>query len=30
MDVVNHYDTFLTLGLSASEKSDLVEDLKSL
>jgi hypothetical protein len=30
MDVVNHYDTFLTLGLSASEKSDLVEYLKSL
>jgi hypothetical protein len=30
MDVVNHYDTFLVLGLSDAEKSDLVEYLKSL
>jgi hypothetical protein len=29
-DVVNHYDTFLTLGLTAAEKTDLVEYLKSL
>jgi cytochrome c peroxidase len=29
-DVVNHYDSFLTLGLSGSEKTDLVEYLKSL
>jgi hypothetical protein len=28
--VVNHYDTFFGLGLSESEKSDLVEYLKSL
>jgi hypothetical protein len=30
LDVVNHYDTFLVLGLTAAEKSDLVEYLKSL
>jgi len=30
MDVVNHYDTLLHLGLSASEKHDVVEYLKSL
>ncbi len=30
MDVVTHYDTFLMLGLSDTEKSDLVEYLKSL
>ncbi len=29
-DVVDHYDSFLGLGLSASEKADLVEYLKSL
>ena len=29
-DVVNHYDTFFKLGLTAQEKSDLVEYLKSL
>ena len=29
-DVVDHYDSFLGLGLSASEKGDLVEYLKSL
>jgi len=29
-DVVNHYDTFQHLGLSAAEKHDLVEFLKSL
>ncbi len=29
-DVVNHYDTCLGLGLTAGEKSDLVEYLKSL
>jgi cytochrome c peroxidase len=29
-DVVNHYDTFLELGLSEHEKKDLVEYLKSL
>jgi hypothetical protein len=28
--VVNHYDTFLGLGLSAQEKADLIEYLKSL
>jgi cytochrome c peroxidase len=28
--VVDHYDTFLGLGLSAAEKADLVEYLKSL
>jgi hypothetical protein len=30
MDVVNHYDTFKKLNLSAQEKNDLVEFLKSL
>lgn len=30
LDVVNHYNTFFGLGLSDSEKSDLVEYLKSL
>jgi|GEM_PF-111499 len=30
MEVVNHYDKLLTLGLSDQEKSDLVEYLKSL
>ncbi len=30
LDVVNHYDRFLKLGLSDSEKHDLVEYLKSL
>jgi hypothetical protein len=30
IDVVNHYDAFLTLGLSDGEKRDLVEFLKSL
>jgi hypothetical protein len=30
LDVVNHYDTFFTLGLTDGEKSDLVEYLKSL
>ena len=30
MDVVNHYDTFFKLGLTAQEKSDLVDYLKSL
>jgi hypothetical protein len=30
LDVVNHYDTLLTLGLSAADKNDLVEYLKSL
>lgn len=30
LDVVNHYDTFKKLNLTASEKSDLVEYLKSL
>ncbi|HEX5435121.1 MAG TPA: hypothetical protein VFY05_12845, partial [Candidatus Angelobacter sp.] len=29
-DVVNHYDTFLKLGLTPEEKNDLVEFLKSL
>jgi hypothetical protein len=29
-DVVNHYDAFLKLGLSETEKKDLVEYLKSL
>ena len=29
-DVVDHYDTFLGLGLMAGEKGDLVEYLKSL
>jgi len=30
LDVVNHYDTHFTLGLTAGEKSDLVEYLMSL
>ncbi|MHB9131654.1 MAG: hypothetical protein ACYDBB_11270 [Armatimonadota bacterium] len=30
MDVVNHYDTFLKLGLSQQEKNELVEYLKSI
>jgi hypothetical protein len=30
LDVVEHYDSFLGLGLSASEKSELVQYLKSL
>lgn len=30
MDVVNHYDTLFTLGLTGGEKGDLVEYLKSL
>jgi cytochrome c peroxidase len=30
LDVVNHYDTHFGLGLTDSEKSDLVEYLKSL
>jgi hypothetical protein len=30
LDVVNHYNTLLDLGLSDSEKSDLIEYLKSL
>jgi hypothetical protein len=30
LDVVNHYDTCMSLGLSGQEKSDLVEYLKSL
>jgi hypothetical protein len=30
MDVVNHYDTLLHLGLTAQEKRDLIEYLKSL
>jgi hypothetical protein len=29
-DVVVHYDTYLSLGLSAGEQRDLVEYLKSL
>ena len=29
-DVVNHYNSFMSLGLSAGEKADLVEYLKSL
>jgi hypothetical protein len=29
-DVVNHYDRFLSLGLSSNEKTDLVEYLRSL
>ena len=28
--VVSHYDTHLTLGLTAAQKADLVEFLKSL
>ncbi|WP_243372014.1 hypothetical protein [Geotalea sp. SG265] len=30
LDVVNHYNTFLNLALTANEKADLVEYLKSL
>ena len=30
MDVVNHYDTFMKLGLSNADKSDLVEYLKGI
>jgi cytochrome c peroxidase len=30
LDVVNHYDTCKSLGLSEQEKRDLVEYLKSL
>jgi Cytochrome c peroxidase len=30
LDVVNHYDTFFSLGLTDAEKSDIVEYLKSL
>lgn len=30
LDVVNHYDSFFSLGLTAAQKSDLVEFLKSL
>lgn len=30
LDVVNHYDSFFSLGLSDQQKSDLVEYLKSL
>jgi hypothetical protein len=30
IDVVNHYDEFLQLGLADGEKRDLVEYLKSL
>ena len=30
MDVVNHYDTLLSLGLTDSQKSDIAEYLKSL
>jgi hypothetical protein len=30
LDVINHYDTHFSLGLTDSEKSDLVEYLKSL
>ena len=30
LDVVNHYDSFFKLGLTAQEKSDLVEYLKSI
>jgi cytochrome c peroxidase len=29
-DVVDHYDSFFGLGLSASEKNDIVEYVKSL
>ena len=29
-DVVDHYDSFMKLGLTAAEKGDLVEYLKSL
>jgi hypothetical protein len=30
LDVVNHYDSFMSLGLSSAEKNDIVEYLKSL
>jgi cytochrome c peroxidase len=30
LDVVNHYDTLFSLGLTDAEKADLVEYLKSL
>lgn len=30
LDVINHYDTLFTLGLTAQEKSDLAEYLKSI
>ena len=30
LDVVNHYNTHFSLGLTAQEKTDLVEYLKSL
>ena len=30
MDVVNHYDTFMKLGLSSADKNDLVEYLKGI
>jgi hypothetical protein len=30
LDVVNHYDTFMVLGLTAAEKGDLVEYMKSI
>ena len=30
MDVVNHFDNFMKLGLSANDKADLVEYLKSI
>jgi hypothetical protein len=30
LDVVNHYDSFFGLSLTAAQKSDLVEYLKSL
>jgi cytochrome c peroxidase len=30
LDVVNHYDTFFNLGLSATQKDQLVEYLKSI
>jgi cytochrome c peroxidase len=29
-DVVNHYDTLFSLGLTAQEKSDLVQYLRTL
>jgi cytochrome c peroxidase len=30
LDVVNHFDSFQKLGLTADEKNDLVEYLKSI
>jgi cytochrome c peroxidase len=30
LDVINHYNTFFSLGLTETEKSDLLEYLKSL